>query len=368
MRKSIEDFVLCVFTFSFITFFYPHTTFAQLLINEFHPRTDEWVEFYNSGENTVNLSGYYFDDDTDFNSDSGTSYKKLLAGTLNPSDKCYLSLSSFLNDSGDSPSLFDSSGDLNDTYSYSGSVSGKTYSRVPDGGSWLSDQTPTKTSVDCLSLVISTTSSPSPTPISTPTPSTSTCIVNKAKDGNGTELYNIKIYIDGNYTGNYTPETYTFCDGCTCGSNKVACGFGGHTFLFERSGYISTNETKNIESGNTYTLSPVLSLSASTSSATTSPASTATPTPSASPKTSSSPKPTTEKKDSNQVSGQEQVLGLRNELNKEQDLESQNDEVAKNIPIAGVVFLAGGIITLGASAFVFIRKSGVKYKDEIDGQ
>lgn len=141
---------------------------AEMLINEFLPNaSQEWVEFYNNTDSQADLSNYFFDDDKDFNSDSESKPKISLSGLLSSHATCYLDLTLFLNNSGDSPTLFKLDATIEDTYTYASSSADKSYARVPDGGNWQVDQTPTKSSSKCSDLA--PTSTPTPTPTNTPT-------------------------------------------------------------------------------------------------------------------------------------------------------------------------------------------------------
>lgn len=155
----------------FLFLLFPSVTNAQVVINEFLPNgTPEWVEFYNSGSSQEDLSGYFFDDDTNFGSDIG-SPKVSLSGLIPSLTTCYLELTTYLNNSGDSPTLFKPDETIADTYTYSSSSPDKSYSRVPDGGAWLADQTSTKSLTRCSDLAPSPTPTPPPpTPTPTPTP------------------------------------------------------------------------------------------------------------------------------------------------------------------------------------------------------
>jgi hypothetical protein len=160
--------VFLVLLFSFLTVG-SKVAYAQL-INEFVPDANpEWVEFYNNQPSQIDLSSYYFDDDNDFNSDSGNSAKISLQGIINSGALCYWDLSTYLNNGGDSPTLFDQSGTSVDSYSYTSSTQDKSYARVPDGGNWEVDQEPTKAAVSCQSLAPTPTPTPSATPTPTPT-------------------------------------------------------------------------------------------------------------------------------------------------------------------------------------------------------
>jgi hypothetical protein len=159
--KHILPFLLSLLCFFFST----STIKAQIVINEFLPNSSqEWVEFYNTGSNTEDLSNYFFDDDTDFNSDGGNSAKVPLSGILTSLETCYLDLSTYLNNNGDSPTLFKIDQSQQDSYNYDNSTTpDKSYSRIPDGGSWQTDQTPTKSTVRCSD------SAPTPNPTQAPT-------------------------------------------------------------------------------------------------------------------------------------------------------------------------------------------------------
>ncbi|MEK7188481.1 MAG: lamin tail domain-containing protein, partial [Patescibacteria group bacterium] len=143
------------------------------VINEFLPNSSqEWVEFYNSGTSTEDLSNYYFDDDTNFGSDSGSSAKVALFGLLQSLATCYLDLNTFLNNNGDSPTLFLIDGAIKDTYIYSSTLSDKSYSRMPDGGNWQTNVDPTKSVVKCSDSAPTPPPTPTPNPTQTPTPKT----------------------------------------------------------------------------------------------------------------------------------------------------------------------------------------------------
>ena len=143
---------------------------AAVAINEFLPAPSsgnkEWVEFYNPDSSTIDLSDYFFDDDSDFQSDSGSSGKIAIAGLLAPTSTCYWDLSTYLNNNGDTPTLFNTAGTTIDSYTYTKTTTDKSYVRVPDGGEWQADQAPTKSSANCLDLA----PTPTPTPTATPTP------------------------------------------------------------------------------------------------------------------------------------------------------------------------------------------------------
>lgn len=147
---------------------------VEVLINEFLPNpsseSSEWVEFYNTSSTTIDLSNYYFDDDTNFDSDSGSSPKAALSGLLSSLQTCFWELSTYLNNNGDSPTIFKIGSSTSvDTYTYSSSSAGLSYARVPDGGNWIVSQQPTQSSTKCIDLAPSPTPTPSPTSSPTPT-------------------------------------------------------------------------------------------------------------------------------------------------------------------------------------------------------
>ena len=96
----------------FILFLFPSDIFAaDVVINEFLPKPSsgsEWVEFYNTTVSLVDLSNYFFDDDTDFNLDGDSlgRDKISLSGMLPGQGTCYWKLGTFLNNDGDTSTLF----------------------------------------------------------------------------------------------------------------------------------------------------------------------------------------------------------------------------------------------------------------------
>jgi len=179
MRRAIVLFggrisLLAIIAGIFLFFSFPQPAFAtDIIINEFLPRplsVNEWVEFYNSATTTIDLSDYYFDDDTNFDSDSGSSAKVALSGLLATQQTCYWDLSSFLNNNGDSPTLFKiGTSTPVDTYTYTTSQEDLSFARVPDGGTWQTSQTPSKSQTKCSDLAPTPTLTPTPAPTSTPT-------------------------------------------------------------------------------------------------------------------------------------------------------------------------------------------------------
>lgn len=204
---------------------------------------------------------------------------------------------------------------------------------------------------------------PSPTPLPTPAQSPekpkANLKINDARDQNDIVVAGAtQIYIDGNYTGNYAPETYTFCDDCKCGSNKVSCGFGSHTIKVEKTGYKDWTKTIDISAGNSYEETPILTISTPTPSPT--------PKPSATPK--ASPTPSLEAENTIQASesaltlnssSEPRVLGLESAKIKE-DKEASGSDSYFNL--AAVFFIIAGLSFLSAASYAYFKSK--KKKEE----
>jgi len=206
---------------------------------------------------------------------------------------------------------------------------------------------------------------PTPSPTSLPTPTQSsekskaTLKINDARDQNDIVVTGAtQIYIDGNYTGNYAPETYTFCDDCKCGSNKVSCGFGSHTIKVEKTGYKDWTKTIDISAGNSYEETPILTISTPTPSSTPKPLSTS----------KTSPTPSLEAENTIQASesaltlnssSEPRVLGLESAKIKE-DKEASGSDSYFNL--AAVFFIIAGISFLSAASYAYFKSK--KKKEE----
>lgn len=158
------------------------SVFAEdLFLNEIFPNPfsgeKEWIEFYNSRESSIDLLNYYLDDDDVLlvlgevqkgTEDPGSDPIKL-EGVLNSKLTCFVNLSSYLNNDEDKPTIFQSDGTVLDTYVYVDSVQNKSFSRIPDGGEWQTNQDSTKSNIECSSLVPVLTPTPTPSLSSAPT-------------------------------------------------------------------------------------------------------------------------------------------------------------------------------------------------------
>ncbi|MCL5114133.1 MAG: lamin tail domain-containing protein [Patescibacteria group bacterium] len=162
--------------FIFLGFFFFSSTpvsAGDVVINEFlvDPDADQWVELYNKGTGSIDISGWFIDD-------SGGSEKYTIPmGTTIGSLEFKIFESRLFNlnrISSDTIRLLNSSS-LEDSYPYNtGPGVNKSYGRQTDGASnWVIFDSPTKGSSNNLST---------PVPISTPTPTqipTSTSVPTK---------------------------------------------------------------------------------------------------------------------------------------------------------------------------------------------
>jgi len=204
-----------------------------------------------------------------------------------------------------------------------------------------------------------------PSPTSSSLTQKSTYKINNAKDENGNILNQVKIYVDSQYTGNYTDETYTFCDSCKCGSNNIPCGYGSHTFKTEKDGYLDWSETKNIIAGETYEVSPVMNKE---SSSTVTPTSTPTKTPTPSPTKTPTPKPTATStptpSSSPETSPPEvRVLGAEIVLSPTPRVGASD---SKKIPAFAYVFIVVGVLVLGVGGYLLFVSSKKEYNGKTD--
>lgn len=328
---------------------------ATVFINEFSSNSDpEWVELYNDSSSTVELSGWTIADEAQT--------PKQLNGNI-PGFGYYVfeNQTGWLNNTGGDRIILFNGTSVEDQVEYgkSESVVGtpsstKSAGRVPNASnSWQNNIDPSKGSQN------STEETPAPTASATPSPSPSQATVNIAEaiDANGQVLNTVKIFIDDTYINHYAPETLTFCDGCFC--NSVVCGFGNHTFRFEKSGYVSYEKSENIEFGGNYQINPVLSEEEDISETeSTSP-------PSQSPKTpssfsvslplSSTPKP--QKTDIAENSDGQRVLGIQDENVEKKEEENNNESIkSSKFPTASYFFLFAGFLLLGYSGYALVKK------------
>ena len=360
MKTKIIFFIFCFI----ISLFFPKEIKAKIWINEVMPDPDgedtgnEWIELYNDSGSEVILDTYVLE------AKNGNTYQMPVVGKITN----YLvikadSLYGFklVNSGTITVNLYPTGGVSNpptDSFVYTGSSVGKSWGRIPDGGGVSSDKlNPTPGQPNSL---------PTSTPIPTATSGSTAAIykINDAKDGDGSVLEQVKIFIDGQYTGNYTDETYTFCDGCKCGSNNIACGFGNHTFKTEKDGYDSWTETRNISIGGNYEVNPVMTKQDSSS-----PTITPTPTPTVKATPTKTPTPKASIKASSTPSASDEsekvdVLGLRQELvTLEPSASPEEVGAKKKVSPLSVVFLMSGGLVIGLAGFSSLKTWGKEYNE-----
>lgn len=284
---------------------------------------NEWVEIYNSGEETVNLKGWQIKDASgsgrliaendlflnrgqfavitnktstwDFwnipNNVLKIALEKNIGGGLNnDTDKVIL-----ITPDDSSLEIEYGKGNIPDV------KEGHSLERIPAVTGDLVEQknptpgrgifivsTPTSTATISPSP-LHLTSGLTPTVIVTPTPASTKAVyqINEVKNEKGEVLSSVKIYVDDQYLHHYAPEVLEFCDTCFCDDDKkVECGFGEHVIRLEKNGYQDWEETKEIKAGDTYSVNPVMAFLPSPT-----PSPTATPVSSLSPTGRISPSP-----------------------------------------------------------------------------
>jgi hypothetical protein len=105
---------------------------------------DEFVELFNSGKESVDVSGYVIKD-TVFRSTQGE-YKIPNGTTIKPGEFLTIFVSSssvFQGNDGDCIKLFDSSGNLVDQKEYEATTADVSFARISDGGKWQNSTAPT---------------------------------------------------------------------------------------------------------------------------------------------------------------------------------------------------------------------------------
>jgi hypothetical protein len=109
---------------------------SNVVINEFTPGSSGWVEVFNKGASSVDVSGWMVVDGTT----SGSTVKKFPAGTVIPARGfATLAYPSINTSSSDVVHLKTAAGALvefNSNFFTSGSNAGKCFGRLPDGGAW----------------------------------------------------------------------------------------------------------------------------------------------------------------------------------------------------------------------------------------
>ena len=135
--KRILSFLLISFLF---LLFIP-SAYAEIKINEIYPSPnsgeEEWVEFYNNGNESADLNNWQLDD-----IENGGGSPKFLSLTIAPMSYAIYSLSSgMFNNSGDSVILKNQNNEKVDEFNYNTINNGTSYGRCPDGSNNLQNLT-----------------------------------------------------------------------------------------------------------------------------------------------------------------------------------------------------------------------------------
>lgn len=116
---------------------------GDVLINEYvaNSNVTEWVELYNTTAAELDISNHYIDD-----INGGGAPKQIPGGTTIPAGGFYvMEFSSFLNNSGDDVRFLDPTQAVLDSTTYTFATGEHSWYRIPDGGSWSSEETDTPT-------------------------------------------------------------------------------------------------------------------------------------------------------------------------------------------------------------------------------
>lgn len=160
--------LLFLFTiYLFFCFIFISDINAAVIINEFSPSTNpEWVELYNDGDTSVDLTNYLLEDGNAIKTDD-----LILSGTIvSKGFLIFERTDGWLNNGGDTIKLYNnaSPSEIIDEYSYGSVDSLKSVARIPNGSeNWEVISNITKNSINPTP-----TPSPSSTPIPTQEPTT----------------------------------------------------------------------------------------------------------------------------------------------------------------------------------------------------
>lgn len=155
----------------YLLLFYSSKTYASVAINEFQVEpsgSSQWIELYNTGPNSQDISGWFIDDD------SGTTKFTIPINTILSSNSCisFQSGNFFWNTASSDKAKLISNEIIIDEYQYSNSPGNNiSFGRLPNGtGNWTIFNNPSrdKSNDNNISCLSSTTPSPTSTPISTP--------------------------------------------------------------------------------------------------------------------------------------------------------------------------------------------------------
>ncbi len=330
---------------------------GQVVINEFQlsPSNEQWIELYNKGEDSENLSGWIIDD----NGGSSGVYT-IPSDTYLLPNKC-LSFKGTFNwnvSSQDIVRLIQPSG-VFESYSYLKSPGDYvSIGRIVDGDgdfTILGLQSRDKYNSNgesCLMPV--STPSPLPSPILTPSPTISPTSpkavykINQPKDNDGNDLSSVKIYVDGNYTHHEDEEVLQFFDGHKC-SSDVLCGLGTHTISLKKDGFSTWEDTQDLLAGVNLEVNPVLdklSTALPTASPTVSPISTKTP----------KPTPTKTPSPTDVAASESAVLGIHESFLKTTDPSQEAIQKSEGkAPILPIILVFAGLCFIAIPIFSIIK-------------
>jgi len=388
--------------FLFFLFLFPQKVFAQIVINEFQVKPDQWIELYNKSEGSVDISGWIIDDE------GGTEKYIISSGIILPSKRCVTFPSGKFNwntTSGDTVRLLDTNSNPKEEYTYSSAPGeGISIGRVIDGEGDLvvllsSSRDKSNITGESCFVPIST---PTPTLTLTPTeiPATATPIPTNTPAPNSYSKIFISEFMADPESGNEWVELFNDNDSEVnlngwylddiSGGGKSPRGISGtisansykqfflDDFFFNNSGddvrlldgsqtekdkksYSSSTKGKSWSkdsSGNWCQLDPTPNQSNNNCPATNTPTlsptltPTKTPTPSVRLTVTPTAEPTLAEQDPfNQETGNQQVLGVQISPT------VIPPKTAKaSIKITAGILILGGLILLGTSGFLLYRQ------------
>lgn len=247
--------------FLFASLLFPSDLFAQeVKINEIYPSTNEneseWIEFYNPSN--IDLTNWKIEERTSKGTINSYSIgPNLVQDTTYNIYDVYIFEVNKLNDTGDTVTIKNESGEIKDEWTFGATDKGTTRALIPDGSNNRSyPAIPTQGEPNILP-------SPSPCPSLSPSPlagsSNAKYHINEPKDSDNNSLSSVEIYVDDKYIHHEDEETITFCEGCYCDpDSQVTCFLGEHKISLQKSGYYTWSETRTISAGQTLEVYPVL--------------------------------------------------------------------------------------------------------------
>lgn len=145
---------------------------AQVVINEVHPAPsagNDWIELYNLGSTSVNLTGWTLEDSSSVMTTSPT----LTNQSISMGGFFAVEVGNRLNSTGDKVTLKTAAGTESDSFTYSRSIIDQSWSRNTDGTGGFELMTASRGMTNRLGSSPVPTPTPSSTPSPTPSPSPS---------------------------------------------------------------------------------------------------------------------------------------------------------------------------------------------------